>query len=119
MNTLSMQGYILAARARDLVSLADLQVRRSQAVAVARLAAGVLRADFGAGRVVLFGSVVGDDSYFHQGSDIDLAAWEVCDRSYFRAVGVLQGLSEFDIDLVLPQDVPSYILSAIANGVEL
>ena len=114
-----MQGYILAARSRDLAGLADLQSRRSRAMAVAKLAANLLRADFGARRVMLFGSVVGDDSYFHQGSDIDLAAWGVCDRSYFKAVGVLQGLSEFDIDLVLPQDVPSYILSAIANGVEL
>ena len=117
----AMQSYILAARAREEAACEALRCRRLRAMRVAALAAQVLRSEFGAMRVVLFGSVLSDQSgcWFHQDSDIDLAVWGICDRLYFKAVGRLQGLSKFAIDLVEPDDAPLYILEAIAKGVEL
>jgi predicted nucleotidyltransferase len=120
-----MQSYILTARARRVAELQVLDSRRSRAMQVAGIAAGVLCSEFFADRVVLFGSVLGDESdrCFHGGSDIDLAVWGVDGRSFFKAVGMLQGLSEFAIDLVLVDDrlsiLPPYILEAIARGVDL
>ncbi len=121
----SMQNYILTAQARDIADLYVLSSRRSQAMAVAWLAAEVLRDRFFASRVVLFGSVLSaeGDRCFHHGSDVDLAVWGVDSCSFFKAVGILQGLSEFAIDLVMVDDqlsiLPPYILEAIARGVEL
>lgn len=121
----SMQGYILTARARRVAELQVLGSRRSRAMQVARIAAGILRSEFFADRVVLFGSVLGDESdrCFHGGSDVDLAVWGVDGRSFFKAVGMLQGVSEFAIDLVMVDDrlsiLPPYILDAIARGGDL
>jgi uncharacterized protein len=116
-----MQSYILSARAKEQGRYQALENRRSQAFLVARSAAEILRFEFGATRIVLFGSVLCDpgDRSFHLESDIDLAAWGINDRLYFKAVGKLQGLSEFAIDLVDPEDAPPYILEAIAKGFEL
>jgi uncharacterized protein len=116
-----MQSYILTARAKEQANREALERRRSQAMQIAQIAAEILRSEFGANRVVLFGSVLSDptDRSFYQGSDIDLAVWGISDRLYFKAVGKLQGLSEFAIDLVEPQDAPPYILEAIAKGVDL
>jgi uncharacterized protein len=118
---LYMQSYILTARAKEQANNEALERRRSQAMQIARIAAEILRAEFGASRVVLFGSILSDaaDRSFHEDSDIDLAVWGISDRLYFKAVGKLQGLSEFAIDLVEPQDAPSYILEVIAKGVDL
>lgn len=121
----SIQSYILTARARRVAELQVLDSRRSRAMQVAGIASGVLRSEFFADRVVLFGSVLDDvsDHCFHGGSDIDLAVWGVDGRSFFKAVGMLQGLSEFAIDLVMVDDafsiLPPYILEAIARGMEL
>ena len=121
----SMQSYILTARTRQVADAHLLGSRRSRAMAVARLAAGVLRDRFSASRVVLFGSVVSDESdrCFHDAADVDLAVWGVASCSFFKAVGVLQGVSEFAIDLVMVDDgvsiLPPYILEAISRGVEL
>ena len=121
----SIQSYILTARARRVAELQVLGSRRSRAMQVARIAAGILRSEFFADRVVLFGSVLGDESdrCFHGGSDVDLAVWGVDGRSFFKAVGMLHGVSEFAIDLVMVDDrlsiLPPYILEAIARGVDL
>jgi uncharacterized protein len=116
-----MQSYILTAQAKEQSNREALERQRSQAMQIAQIAAELLRSEFGASRVVLFGSVLSDagDLSFHQDSDIDLAAWGISDRLYFKAVGKLQGLSDFAIDLVEPQDLPPYIFDAISKGVDL
>jgi uncharacterized protein len=116
-----MQSYILTARAKEQANNKALEHRRSQAMVVAQDAAELLRSEFGATRIVLFGSVLSDpgDRSFHLDSDIDLAVWGIGDLLYFKAVGKLQGLSEFAIDLVEPEDAPAYVLEAIAKGLEL
>jgi predicted nucleotidyltransferase len=93
-----------------------LETRRQSAQEVAQAAAQLLRDRFGASRVVLFGSVLTAD--FHEASDIDLAVWGIAPADYFAAVGWLQGLSEFAIDLV-EAPAPDYLKPAIEAGVTL
>jgi len=76
------------------------QLRRQQrAAAVAAAAAQWLRQEFGASRVVLFGSLA--RGTFGPGSDIDLAVEGIPGRDLLRAQGRLLGeFPEFSIDLV-------------------
>ena len=68
---------------------ATLRRRREEAWGVARAAATVLRARFGATRVVVFGSLT-RPAQFTRWSDIDLAAWGIpADHSY-QAVAAFQ-----------------------------
>ena len=77
--------------------------RREAAWQVARQAAELLRQEFGADRVVVFGSLV-HESQFNQWSDIDLASWGIPPDRFFGAVAAVTGLSsEFKIDLVDPE----------------
>lgn len=95
-------------------------VLQQQGHDVARQAAQLLKDRFGATRVVLFGSML-DASKLHSRSDIDLAVWGLPETgtTYFQAVGMLQGLSRFTIDLVEAQYAPDHIQEAIAQGMEL
>lgn len=78
--------------------------RWERAWRVARAAAKVLREQFGATRVVAFGSLAHRDG-FTLWSDIDLAAWGISPGAFYRAVAVVTGISpEFKVDLVAPED---------------
>jgi len=112
-----MQQYILAARSRKQQRLAALEQHRGRGLAIAQTAAQLLKTEFDASRVVLFGSLLSDT--FHETSDIDLAVWELPEKSYFKAVGRLLSLSEFEFDLVEVQYASPEILAAIAQGREL
>lgn len=96
------------------------QLRLDKAHKIAVRAADLLRKDFCAERVVLFGSSVSPD-LFHTRSDIDLAAWGIKGRDYYRAVGVLQSLdTEFSIDLILFEEASDTLKKLIlSDGVEL
>ncbi|NPV08541.1 MAG: nucleotidyltransferase domain-containing protein [Anaerolineae bacterium] len=72
--------------------------RRERAWQLARQAACLLRDEFGASRVVLYGSLVRPEE-FHLRSDVDLAAWGV--RDYLSAVCRLLDLDpEIEVNLV-------------------
>jgi len=58
---------------------------------VARTAATLLREEFGAGRVVVFGSLT-HRAWFTPWSDIDLAAWGIAPDAFYRAVALVTGL---------------------------
>lgn len=74
--------------------------RKQRAREVARRAAALLKEQFGATQVLLFGSLA-HGRWFSHTSDIDLAAWGIADEHYFTAVAHLQDLSpEFEVDLV-------------------
>jgi predicted nucleotidyltransferase len=74
--------------------------RREGAWQIAKRAAALLKEEFGATQVVLFGSLA-HGYWFSPTSDIDLAAWGLESDSYFTAVARLQELSpEFKVDLV-------------------
>ncbi len=112
-----MQQYILTAQARRQQRLDALYQRQKRGLKVAKQAAQILKTDFAASRVVLFGSLIGKS--FHETSDIDLAVWRLSEESYFKAVGQLLSLSDFKFDLVEVQHASPEILMAIAQGTEL
>ena len=90
-------------RRRKVVKGADriaLAKRRRRAVATARKAAELLRREFGAKKVFVFGSLARRGG-FTPWSDIDIAAQGIPSKQFFEAVGTISGLSpEFKIDLV-------------------
>jgi predicted nucleotidyltransferase len=96
----------------------ELAERRQRAWEAARQAADVLKKEFGASRVVLFGSLLHRE-LFHARSDVDLAAWEV--QHYFRAVARLLDLDpEIEINLAPIEDVRPELRTVIEKeGVEL
>jgi len=89
------------------------QERWTRAWSVAQAAAEVLRQQFGATRVVAFGSLAHRDG-FTSWSDIDLAAWGIPAEAFYRAVAVVTGISpEFKLDLVAPEDCKPCLQQAI------
>ena len=105
-------------RRREAEERQALSCRRERAWVLARQAAAVLRQEFGAQRVALYGSLP-RESGFHSRSDVDLAAWGVQD--YFRAVVRLLDLDpQIEVNLVLYEEVSPSLQAAIAReGVEL
>ncbi|WP_103670889.1 nucleotidyltransferase family protein [Pseudanabaena sp. BC1403] len=116
-DTDKMYGYILAARKREQARQESLRHLQSRGIETAKQAARILRQKFSATRVVLFGSML--QPKIHENSDIDLAVWNLSKSDYFQAVGKLQGLSEFAIDLIEAENASDYIVEAIAQGIEL
>jgi len=77
-----------------------LAVRRERAWETARRAAKLLKEDFGAQRVVVFGSLL-CPKCFNQWSDVDVAAWGIRPEDTFRAMGAVMDLGEgIEINLV-------------------
>ena len=87
---------------------------------VAASAAELLRTQFGATRVILFGSLVHPE-LFHFQSDIDLAVWGLAEEDYYRTVGILQSLNpKFSVDLVRFEDIsPDFQALILKEGQEL
>jgi uncharacterized protein len=112
-----MQGYILAARTREKARYEAMERLHIDGLKAATEAAQMLRREFGATRVVLFGSMLNQN--IHENSDIDLAVWGLPESDYFKAVGKLQGLGKFQFDLIEPQNASPYIVDAISQGMEL
>ncbi|MDX2255517.1 MAG: nucleotidyltransferase domain-containing protein [Pseudanabaenaceae cyanobacterium bins.39] len=112
-----MYSYILAARKREQARQESLRQLQSRGIETAKQAARILRQQFRATRVVLFGSML--QPKIHADSDIDLAVWNLSKSDYFQAIGKLQGLSEFAIDLIEAENASDYIVEAIAQGIEL
>jgi predicted nucleotidyltransferase len=78
--------------------------RWDRAWEVARTAGRLLRQRFSATRVMVFGSLA-HRAWFTPWSDIDLAAWGIPSDAFYGAVAFVTGLSsEFEIDLVAPED---------------
>ncbi len=76
------------------------QERWQQAQELARAAAQQLRKEFGAHRVVLFGSAVAR-SLFTRWSDVDLAVWGVPPDRFYAAVAAVTSLqADIPVDLV-------------------
>jgi uncharacterized protein len=111
-----MQGYILTAQRQEQQRQEQLEHRRQQGLAAATTAATQLK-QWGATKVVLFGSLL-DESFYEQ-SDMDLAVWGLPENLYFKAVAQLQGIAGFEVDLVEAQDAMPYVAEAIAQGIEL
>jgi predicted nucleotidyltransferase len=98
----------------------ETRLRRRRAWRVARQAARVLREQFGATRVVVFGSLA-QRGWFTQWSDIDLVAWGVADERFYQAVATVTGLSPtFKVDLIDPEMCRPALRQAIEHeGIDL
>lgn len=95
-----MERYVETARRRAQEKREQLHQRHEQAWEVARTAARLLKDEFSAGQVAVFGSLLRPE-LFHSGSDIDLAVWGLDQRLYFRALARLLDIDpSFSIDLV-------------------
>jgi uncharacterized protein len=97
-----------------------LHLRRQQAWRVVRKAAKMLREQYSAERVVLFGSLA-HRGRFTAWSDIDLAAWGVPAERFYLAVAAVTALSPaFKVDLVDPETCRPLLLQVIEReGIEL
>ena len=113
-----LKVYRATARKREAALKILIEKRRQHAWIIARQAASILKDEFKASRVVVFGSLV-QHNRFHLSSDIDLAVWDIQD--YFRAVSRLMDLDpDIEFDLVPVEDAHASILVAISReGTEL
>jgi len=112
--------YRAAARRRHEQERRELAQREKSAWELARRAATILRVQFGATRVMAFGSLV-HEGCFTPWSDVDIAAWGIPLEDTFRSIGVVMDMSrEIEINLV---DVgacsPSLRATIEREGVEL
>jgi predicted nucleotidyltransferase len=97
------------------------QAQRAQrAWILARQAATLLKKQFSARRVFLFGSLARRD-LFHQRSDIDLAVEGIASQDFWRAWSTLDALGyDFEINLVDVETASSALRREIEReGIEL
>lgn len=87
---------------------------------IAKKISVILKDDFGADKVVVFGSLTERDLFTHW-SDIDIAAWGIPDKRFYEAVGVVTGLTkEFNIDLIDATDCRFSLHKTIENeGIDI
>jgi predicted nucleotidyltransferase len=93
-------AYRSAARRRSEQEIRKLALREKRAWASARRAAIMLREQFGAERVMVFGSLI-HKGCFTPWSDVDIAAWGLRPQDTFQAIGkVLEIDTEIELSLV-------------------
>ncbi len=112
--------YRRGVRRRDQMESRARQERQEHALRVARKAAELLKASFGATRVLLFGSLA-TRAWFHDRSDVDLAVEGLKARDFWRADCRLEEIGDgFEIDLVDLSTAPRALSEAIRrDGLEL
>jgi predicted nucleotidyltransferase len=113
----ALKGYrpLEAIRRRKSDTGTDLSSRRRRARLTARKAAELLRSEFGASKVIIFGSLARRGG-FTLWSDIDIAAQGIPPIRFFEAVGAIAGMSaEFKMDLIDLDTSPSSLREAIEN----
>jgi predicted nucleotidyltransferase len=111
----AMAVYRATARRRAAEATRALAFRRARAREVAQQAAVLLKEQFGATQVAVFGSTV-HGHWFSATSDIDIAASGLASDDYFTAVARLQDLSpEFKVDLVALEHCKAELRESIAR----
>jgi predicted nucleotidyltransferase len=92
---------------------------RDEALSTAKTLAKVLKRDFAAKIVKVFGSISRGD--YHRHSDIDLAAWGIPAPDFYRAVSFVTGYSrKWKIDLIDAEDCKESLKKSLdLEGVEL
>lgn len=115
-----MAIYRQTARHRQQEAAQQLQERFQRAWDAARRAASLLKAQYGAEQVVVFGSL-NYPELFHTNSDIDLAGWGTAEMAYYRIIGALMAVDpEFVIDFVRMEEAPGHLRAIIeAEGVQV
>lgn len=94
--------------------------RRIAAMEVARQAAVLLKSEYGATRVVVYGSTA-HGYWFNSESDIDLIAAGIPPKLYWRAWNAIDALTpEFEVNLVDWEDAtPALLESVEREGIAL
>lgn len=97
-----------------------IEERRTKALELVQKASFILRRQYGAKRVVMFGSLARPKA-FSAWSDIDLAACGIAPDKFFSAVAGVSGLSpDFKIDLVELDTCRKELRTAIEDhGIEI
>lgn len=89
-----------------------------QARTAATYMAAHLRQHYGVKRIILFGSLVRGD--FAAGSDIDLAVEGLLKADFFRALGELNAMTHFWVDLKPLEDLePRFRERVLSTGEEI
>lgn len=109
---------VLAAQEQRPQRLAQMKERQQRGLEVAHKCARILKEEFGAARVVLFGSMLNPEQMWW-GSDIDLATWGLPEKDFFKAGAAIEWGHDFSIDLVEIQYAKPHIRKAIEQGMEL
>lgn len=105
--------YQATARARAAARQAELAEHHACALGVARAAADILRREFGATAVTLFGSLARGGPVSWR-TDVDLAASGVRADRYFAAVGRLQAIDPgVSVDLVRIEEASGALMAVI------
>jgi len=114
------QAYVETLRQRDRADRERLRQRYERAWQLARQAAEVLRRDFGATRVVVFGSLL-RPSMFGERSDVDIAAWGIQPQDTLRAMSAVAYLDEqVEVNLVDVNTCKPDILQVIeSEGIDV
>lgn len=112
--------YRASAHKRYQREKADVEHRRDLAWQAAKQAAHILRRQFQATRVVVFGSLV-QEAGFTRWSDVDIAAWGIAPEDTFRAIGVISELdTDVPVNLVDVNTARASLLEVITrDGIEL
>ena len=119
MTTEQLAAYRATRRRRAAEEAERRRLRATAALQLAQAAAGLLRADFGATEVLLFGSLA-EGEPFGLHSDIDLAARGL-GAAHYKALGRLLSMSpDFEFDLVDLDSCSSGLRDAVeSHGVVL
>ena len=108
-----LDQYRHTAARRQKLRVAKVKPRMEKAWKLARKAAQVLREQYHATRVAVFGSLL-HESRFTEWSDVDVAAWGIAPDQTFRAIGTVMDLdSSFEINLVDVNTCTPSLLKAI------
>ena len=115
-----MAVYQRTARRREAERRAAAAARRERAWLVAAQAADLLKQQFGAERVVAFGSLV-DNGRFRADSDIDLAVYGIEPALFLKAWHIIDELApDIEIDLVDMAIAKEWVYQVLAErGVDL
>ncbi len=115
-----MAIYRATARRRAKQERQALAQRTQKARILAEQAAKLLKEQFGARQVILFGSLA-RGNFFHRRSDVDLAVTGLKNQDFWRAWSALDTLgTEFETDLVTMETVSAKLrLEIEREGIEL
>jgi predicted nucleotidyltransferase len=116
----AMAGYKQSARLREEQQRAGARKRREMAWSVAHVAADLLKRQFGAGRVILYGSMA-HGHWFGPRSDIDLAEDGIKPTDFWRAWSALDPIAQgFEINLIALESATGSLRRVIEmEGIDL
>jgi predicted nucleotidyltransferase len=109
---------VLQAQEERQQFLQQMRERQQKGFKVAQKIAYRLKTEFGANKVVLFGSFL-DPEQMSLNSDIDLAVWGLPPVLLYQAGAAIEQGHDFAVDLMEAERVKPHIRAAITQGIEL